>query len=401
MNNNGRIYIDTSTSPDSGVEIADLQYVLGLSNNDLGALITAQDGDGVSLINKWAKYKPYRAQNVAVSYTARIAANYGLSIDTFTDLGSVTNPNNFLYKLTHGELTWDYLCPRGKGNGYGGSNEWFRIKDFVAEDQYNAVISGHGYNHNAECPVGEVVTDVPVSVNGDASINWEIMDVSGIQDNLTLSDLIISGTALSEYYLGIYMTKGNVSETITSTTKIGYAGQTNSIVIELTNATSYAGTWRCYPFFSSVQIAQGGSATTGVYFSAGWDEPYADITFRLQSQYLSFYAYGTWNVSHSSISIEWEAYNENSTAYTVTPQIHLYKTTGQTFDSSAQLENTLSLGSVTVPAKSNGVSGHASGTTTMSYAHYDDDYVWWLKVTAGTFDNTPVQIEESEGPRSE
>jgi len=398
-NDSGIIYIDTSTTPDEGVCIADLQDVLNTSRNDLGAIITTCGANGT--IKKWAKYKPYRAQNVAVSHSARVASNYGLDIQVFDSLGSPSTANSFLAKLVAGELAWEYLYPRGKGNGYGGSNEWFRIKDFVAEDQYNAVVSGHGYNHNAECPVGDVVTDVPVNIYGNASVNWEVMDVSGIQDNLTLTDIIVSGNPISEYYLGLFMTKGAMSETITSTTKIGYAGQTNSLVIELTNATSYAGTWRCYPFLSSVQIAQGGSGTTGVYFSAGWDAPYADITFRLQSQYLSFYAYGLWNVAHNSISIEWEAFNENSTTYTVTPEIHLYKTTGQDFDASAQLEATLSLGSMTIPAKSGGTAGHASGTATMNYNGYDDDYIWWLKVTAGTFDNTAIQIEEPDGPRGE
>jgi len=397
-NDDGIIYIDTSTTPREGVCIADLQAVLNTGRNDLGAIITTCGANGT--INKWAKYKPYRAQNVAVSHSARIDANYGLSIQTFTDLGSVTNPSNFLYKLTHGELSWDYLYPRGKGNGYGGSNEWFRIKDFVAEDTNNAVVSGHGYNHNSECPVGDVITDVPVNIYGNASVNWDVIDVSSIQDNLTLSDIEVEHVALSEYYLGLYMTKGAMAVTITSTTKIGYAG-VNGLTIELTNATSYAGTWRCYPFLSSVQIAQGGTGTTGVYFSAGWDAPYADITFRLQSQYLSFYAYGLWNVAHNSISIEWEAFNENSTTYTVTPEIHLYKTTGQDFDASAQLEATISLGSMTIDAKSGDNPGHDSGTTTMNYSYYDDDYIWWLKVTAGTFDNTAIQIEEPDGPRSE
>ena len=50
---NGKIYIDTTTTPHRGVEIYDIQRALGTSAyNDIGGLITHGS------INKWAKYKP-------------------------------------------------------------------------------------------------------------------------------------------------------------------------------------------------------------------------------------------------------------------------------------------------------------------------------------------------------
>ena len=68
---NGRIYIDPNTT---GVEIADLQQVLGRVTGDLGQLCSDQEWyldhidpvtqepvyllRPVNRINKWAKYKP-------------------------------------------------------------------------------------------------------------------------------------------------------------------------------------------------------------------------------------------------------------------------------------------------------------------------------------------------------
>ena len=52
MNQNGRIFIDTSTTPHKGVEIADLQQVLGIGSGDLGYIISR--GGAMEKINKWA-----------------------------------------------------------------------------------------------------------------------------------------------------------------------------------------------------------------------------------------------------------------------------------------------------------------------------------------------------------
>ena len=57
---NGRIYIGTT-----GVEIADVQAVLGLPNSDIGALIP--QGALYGVINKWAKCKPVRYYTYANS----------------------------------------------------------------------------------------------------------------------------------------------------------------------------------------------------------------------------------------------------------------------------------------------------------------------------------------------
>ena len=51
-NRNGRIYIDTSSTPNIGISISDIKTVLGDSHNDIGGLIA--NGD----VKKWSWHKP-------------------------------------------------------------------------------------------------------------------------------------------------------------------------------------------------------------------------------------------------------------------------------------------------------------------------------------------------------
>ncbi len=73
MNQDGRIYIDTNTTPHKGVEIADIQQVLATSDSDLGLLCADKTWDrertpwvlvDANRINKWAKYKRVRYDKV-------------------------------------------------------------------------------------------------------------------------------------------------------------------------------------------------------------------------------------------------------------------------------------------------------------------------------------------------
>lgn len=130
--NNGRIYIDTNSTPNKGVEIADLQAVLGLSNNDIGALI--HNGATMGRINKWAKYKPihypgkfklddadFRGRNTDYNDFGLV---FGLKVPSQI---SVINPSAF-----HA-TSWDYL---GFPNATGlPGTSMYRLLDF---DGYSA-----------------------------------------------------------------------------------------------------------------------------------------------------------------------------------------------------------------------------------------------------------------------
>lgn len=363
------------------------------SESDLGLLCSDQawfDNNGtpelrrIDRINKWAKYKPVRSSKLGIlTDSDRAQVMWGFSVTPYTEFGTdPSTPNTFIHDLTSGLLGWFYLPPRGQSYS---PKEWFRIRDF------------DGYNRNCICPIGDLVRDVPIDIYGNATISWEVADVAQITGNLTLSDLVVNGTPLTGYYLGLLLVNGNTYNIVTSDITIGSAmgPSVEAIDIHLTNATGLAGTWRAYPFFSSVQIPYGvpSSATIGVFFSAGWDSPFRDITFRLTSRSLQINAYGTWNEAHTQISIEWIAYNEDSHAKTVSPIVHLYYTTGNTFDDTHDEAN-VPLGQMTIPAKQNG--GRLSGNTTLNYSGYNSNYVWWLLVEIPNYQDvqTPIQVED-------
>ena len=127
---NGRIYIGTT-----GVEIADVQAVLGLPNSDIGALITQGALQGV--INKWAKCKPVRyytyANSQKVPYPGLLTgdmwkgavieqtdgAYYGIEVR----VPGVDQQMN-TWPLLH-NTTFNYRPPRGLSE-----SEFFRLRDF-------------------------------------------------------------------------------------------------------------------------------------------------------------------------------------------------------------------------------------------------------------------------------
>jgi len=367
-----RIYRDTQNN--QGVCIADIQVVLGSPRNDIGGLITYGD------INKWAKYKPVRSNKLGIlTDSDRQQVMWGLSIAARTELGVYTTQGSFLYDLTHGLLAWDYLRPRGQSQS---PKEWFRFLDF------------DGYNSECICPIGDLEQDVPIDTYGTATLTWDDIDIAQIPGNLALTDISVNSTGIANYYLGLFLVKGSTTNILTSTSPIGSSG---GISIEITNATSLKGTWRAYPFFSSVQIPFGSpsSLTTGVFFSAGWDVPYKDISFRLTSESLSIYVYGTWNSSHTAFSYYIEAYNEDSASKTVNPTIELKKNQdASTEPTSAGAIDTWSFGSITVPGNDSYSTIENPSTRSLVEA-YDDDYIYWLGGAVQNYSTNYVQIEDN------
>lgn len=382
------IYCDAANN--LGVEIADIQAVIGTSDNDIGLLCADKTWDRTQTpavlveanrLNKWAKYKPYRSSSFETTDNARRAAKYGLDIVEYTDLGTPSSSSSFLYKLVHGQLGWEYLKPRGIGGGQGGANEWFRFLDF------------DGYYKDAVCPVGEPVTSVLVT-GGTAQIAWDILDnLNG--GNLALPDIYIGNAPLSGYYLGILLYKNdNNYRIVTSDNTVG-AGNVQITISDF--PSSDLGDWMAYPFFSSVRIPYNGQLTTGSYVSAGWDENRIELHFRSSSQSLSFYAWGVWrDNTHTIVDIEWYAYNEASSAMSVQPTLLLVYAGEGVQPAAGSLASQASLGTVNVPAQSGGAPGTANGHTTITRPSHIafEDYIWWLGISVQGFDTNYEQIEE-------
>lgn len=152
----GLIFVDTTTTPNRGVEIADLQKAVPVtikrvvngvteakSSSDLGVLCSATVGTRVDdnaggtqwivtsrvNINPMAKYKPVRYNKLSPLTDAEFrSTNYGLSIGSIFN-ASDTNPNN----------TWTYLKPRGKAPNPATydqpTDEPYRLTDFKNYDR--------------------------------------------------------------------------------------------------------------------------------------------------------------------------------------------------------------------------------------------------------------------------
>ena len=205
MNQNGRIFIDTSTTPHKGVEIADLQQVLGIGSGYLGYIISR--GGAMETINKWSIHKPERNAKLGILTLAeRQDGNFGLDIPKCT---STTGIAAFLNGYASG---YSYLPPSGK-KSIPSQSEWFRIRDF------------DGYNHNANCFVNTNDLTLPTSyVVGAGSVgiyfHVGINNGSNLQaDSISISDLKLGGsegTAFGSLYFGILFTDGSAYKLITS-----------------------------------------------------------------------------------------------------------------------------------------------------------------------------------------
>lgn len=366
----------------------DLQKALGRSVMSHIQLVGDIDANGnrINAINKWAKYKPFRSPNVIVTAQHRIDAHYGLSVVEYTELGTPSTVNSFLKKLIDGELLWDYLPPRGENTAQG-IHEPYRAMDF------------DGYFAAAVNPIGDVDSDnIPINPAGEATIAWDLVDVENAY-NLQLSDIKINGSPLTSYYLGVLLYKSASNYRLVTSSNVLGSGD---VQINLTNATSLAGTWRMYPFFSSRQYNIGDSFLTGSYVSAGWDKPYHDITLRLASQSMAVYAYGTWNDAHTRIEFFIEAYNEDSVAKTIFVEVFLRRNqdpgTEPTGESTLATYDAIQL---TVPA--GGFVVYPSGGATLLWAPgvaYDSSYIYWLgaSITTGTYAVNYVQVEQPDTP---
>ena len=227
---NGRIYIDPNTT---GVEIADLQQVLGIGSGDLGYIISR--GGATEKINKWAIHKPERSAKLGILTLAdRQDSYFGLDIPKCT---STTGIAAFLNGYASG---YNYLVPSGK-KSIPSQSEWFRIRDF------------DGYNHNANCFVNTNDLTLPTSYivgAGSSGIYFRvgINDGNNLQaDSISIGNLKLGGsegTAFESLYFGILFVNGSSYMLITSSNTLA------------TDVNTYGG--------GEVSLAESGGALSGL-----------------------------------------------------------------------------------------------------------------------------------------
>jgi len=215
--NNKKIYIGAT-----GVEIADVQVVLGLPNTDIGALIT--QGASLNKINKWAKFKPVRYYTVVNSNKipypglltgdmwkgANIEQNEGAyyGIEVRVAGNQQVTPEMNTWPLLH-DTTFNYRAPRGLSN-----SEFFRLRDFEGYNQdakpnpfasFGNEGSATGYYQYENGISGITVRYTDPNPPAGQTGNTDGVDLTGvlIDSNESTTD------ALEETYPCIIVGKGN------------------------------------------------------------------------------------------------------------------------------------------------------------------------------------------------
>ena len=163
---NGKIFIDTSTTPPRGITIADLKKCFGIGTyDDIGGVVKAAiDGRKVNI---FAKYKAIQSPSIKpVTEDDRVGAGYGLEDNKEYLLVDTNDIKEAFNNAFNGIYSWVYPPPDLL------IGHKFRFQDW------------NGYNHNAKCPIYFADS----SYTGNANVNigqyYELPE-----NNITLYDL--------------------------------------------------------------------------------------------------------------------------------------------------------------------------------------------------------------------
>lgn len=256
------------------VNTADVSYVTRRGSNDVGTLCGSNP-----MINKFAKYKPVRLQNVIDSTVINGVQQLNTSTKQWLSTanwwrgddgkcGLNVNVYDTEYKLTQGfESDWGYLPPRGNSVT---PKEPYRLIDF------------NYYNHSAQMPfrasiLGDAIDEdgYPIFyITNNSSRKAVFCQYTFPQDDtaVKIEDLKSKdGKGIfynnSDLYVGVLMTKGKVTPTAdawgvikinpkpigTSIDRDEEWGNGYNRTIYLTEgeiANSQNGTWYVYPFIT-------------------------------------------------------------------------------------------------------------------------------------------------------
>lgn len=238
-NDGNRIYIGAT-----GVEIADIQTVLGLSNSDIGALIT--NGN----IAPWAKYKPTRANGLnpadwwkgekkSIYGSATQKYSYGFSLSEYTSLANLKSA------MDNNNYGWVYEKPRGAS--YGTNGEWFRFLDF------------NEYINNATSPFFRFGLEGETFPTIDTFPAYLYVDFTRSTNELAAGDFDM----FDDWYFGVAVYGGGSGQLVgkgTSTVAFGQQSDAARCVTMILPVRA-RGTCYLYPFFSYNQIVWSDAAT--------------------------------------------------------------------------------------------------------------------------------------------
>lgn len=295
---NGKVYVDTSVTPNIGVSVYDVQRALGTSENDVGSLCKHEN------INKWAKYKPMRlTQLTAITENGRQSVNYGIiNIPTWTYLSRMAT---FLFGdrdsvaantypscgYNNGIIYWDYAKPQGNAAS---PVSPYRLTDF---SEYPVSANMKGYYHLAEAPIRGMATDaIDITPEGVLQIMFPFgtYNVNTLQfSDLTLPDA--GSDPISGMYYGLLLKQKSGSGAgrtyvVTQADNIGQISaltpENMVVTIPLTESdATWAGTWNIMPIISKVKIETKTTSLSnydGQYFVAMLPDHLQDISVTIQ-----------------------------------------------------------------------------------------------------------------------
>lgn len=300
---NGRIFTQVSGGVQYGISIYDVQATIGSGSPDVGSLCRHEN------INKWAKYKPIRLNKLGlVTDSERLLENYGLTIPA-AGYGSI---DAMVADLANAD--WTYLRPRGKGNGQGGSNEWFRILDF------------DGYFHGAPAPLYPLadvnnITATEDTVSVGIGFGRTISTDAGC---LTLDDLRVDGHSISDtfsqFYFGFVLYNASYQYAATMQETYGNIVATFSeIGLNIQGVAAPLGngqtrSFRVIPFFSTTPFTSFPSQFNGTLYPLPFAECSAIVT---RSTQVIIPTVLMWTLSGQSnpLYYQFKIYNSYQTAW--------------------------------------------------------------------------------------
>ena len=236
--------------------MADLGYVLGTGNGDLGYNIV--NGN----INRWAMFKPVRSsEHGYVNRNTLEMLGFGNTLPSATSVQGLLN-------LYDGNWNgWNYLRPRGMSY-----NERFRAFDFckIASTD-TASTTDPGYDHNAPNPFGRFDVSPRTVAAALGSIQFEngrtIPTGAYPEYHIAIADFNSrSASTLKMQYYGVLLVPPSTSyayKLVGSQDPIGTTrGQEQMQCITTLTASAYAtGEWTAYPVLSNIAFPDTFTAT--------------------------------------------------------------------------------------------------------------------------------------------
>lgn len=224
------------------ISASDPYQVLGVGmyggGYDIGYICSNKHGK----INKWAKYKP-------VNWDGQVYVN---DSNWHRGKNGLCGFNIINGSAANHELMIQDLLLRGEDWEYVPDSKAFRLVEF------------EGYNHNAIKPFVSRQTDQIFNVSNPIDNTVIYVDAWGwgigedVENNFSITDLVIEGTSVENWYAGIVIIdeNGNYKCAITSSNNIGfekYYGVNSSVKPALTLIGE--GEYKKIPMISSVDLS--------------------------------------------------------------------------------------------------------------------------------------------------